>query len=111
MSFQLIDWYNKMDLIVCASKSEGGPMCILEAGGLGVPVLTSKVGLSREIINEHTGMFLPDTSPKTISEKIKFLDKNYNMRKYLSKNLREEIKNNWTYESRINEIKKVLKRF
>ena len=52
-------WYNNVDMIVSASESEGGPMLLLEAGAVGLPVITTNVGLAREIIqHKKNGMII-----------------------------------------------------
>lgn len=106
----LMSWYDKIDLLVCASKSEGGPMCILEAGARGTPVLTTKVGLSREIINNDTGTFLDGSSVDSIVEGLKFCAKNIDIINHRAINLRRAIFDNWTYDSRLHEIREVLKK-
>ncbi len=103
-------WYNRMDAIVCASKSEGGPMMLLEAGAVGVPVISTRVGLAREIIeDDFTGM-LVDWNAKSIANAISNISSNYGKSRFLAKNLNNEILNNWTYSARSNEIRKVLSR-
>lgn len=42
------EYYNSIDIYVCASKTEGTPMPILEAMAVGVPVITTDVGIVQE---------------------------------------------------------------
>lgn len=100
-------WYNSLDCVICASKSEGGPLMLLEAGAVGLPVITAKVGLAREIINKNTGIFVENK--ETIISAVKTLMKDKVMANYISNNLQKEILNNWTYEARLHEIKAILK--
>ena len=100
-------WYNSLDCVICASKSEGGPLMLLEAGAVGLPVITTKVGLAREIINKNTGIFIENK--ETIISAAKVLMKDKAMANYISSNLQKEVLKNWTYEARISEVKGVLK--
>ncbi len=50
-------YMKRSDLVVCLSKSEACPNCIIEPQILGVPVISTDFGSSKEfIINEKTGI-------------------------------------------------------
>lgn len=103
-------WYNGIDLLVCASKSEGGPLSILEAGSCGIPVISTPVGLVPEIIKDgENGFIVPHDKPEEFKKRILQLSQNPELRKKFGERLHETIINEWTYTSRIVEIKKVLK--
>lgn len=106
---QLNEWYNGLDAVVCASRSEGGPLMILEAGAVGIPVISVKVGLAREIIvNNKTGM-LTAWRPESIANAINILSIKRSNRDRMGKALQDEVLQNWTYEARLNEIRAILK--
>lgn len=105
---QLNFWYNTLDCVVCASKSEGGPMMILEAGAASVPVISTDVGLAREILVDKKNGLKVSPDIKSISRAIKILSSNKGLRDDFSHNLNKEIISNWTYESRIYEIRAAL---
>lgn len=106
---ELNKWYNKIDAVVCASKSEGGPLMLLEAGACAVPVITTPVGLAREIINDKKNGAVVDWNVNSISSAINFYKTDRNTRARYARRLHNEIKNNWTYEARIDEIRNILK--
>jgi hypothetical protein len=106
---QLNLWYNKLDAVVCASKSEGGPLMLLEAGAVGIPVISTPVGLSREIIvHNKTGM-VTEWSSESISNAINVLSASKSIRGRLGKALQGEVLRRWTYKARICEIKRALR--
>lgn len=45
---QMIEYYNQLDLYVCASKYEGTPNPVLESMACGVPVISTDVGVVRD---------------------------------------------------------------
>ena len=108
---QLNLWYNTLDCVVCASKSEGGPMMILEAGAASVPVISTDVGLVREILVDKKNGLKVSPDVKSISRAIKLLSSNKSLRSDLGRNLNKEIISNWTYESKVDEIRNLLNIF
>jgi glycosyltransferase involved in cell wall biosynthesis len=106
---ELSKWYNKLDMVICASKSEGGPSLILEAGACAIPVITTPVGLSREIVlHEKTGL-ITDWDEVAISDSINILANDRTLRARIAKSLHKRILNQWTYEKRVHEIRSMLK--
>ena len=45
------DMYAACDLYLCTSRHEGGPICILESSIMKVPILSTDVGISRDILH------------------------------------------------------------
>jgi hypothetical protein len=45
---EMQDFYDRVDLLLCTSVSEGGPLPVFEAVACGVPVLSTPVGLAGE---------------------------------------------------------------
>lgn len=104
-------WYNSLDCVICASKSEGGPLMLLEAGAVGIPVISTPVGLSREIINHNKNGIIVNWQPQSISAAVNILLAEKNNRERMGKELQSKIIRNWTYKSRIYEIKAILEEF
>jgi len=48
----IVDYYNVLDLYIVASRIEGGPKAVLESMACGVPIISTDVGLSPDVI-EH----------------------------------------------------------
>lgn len=62
------DMYAACDFYLCTSRIEGGPQCILEASAMRVPIFSTPVGISREIL--HKSQIIDPTSwmPHVISD-------------------------------------------
>ncbi len=50
--------YNVLDLYLITSRVEGGPLALLESMATGVPVITTKVGMAPEVINNSINGFI-----------------------------------------------------
>lgn len=53
------DLYRSCDAFVFPTLEEGGPQVTLEAGGCGVPVITTPMGASRMVEDDHNGLVVP----------------------------------------------------
>ena len=106
---RLNEWYNTLDVVVCASSSEGGPLLLLEAGAVGIPVISTPVGLAREIVKDRDTGLLVDWTSESISKAINLLSKDRNLRGTLGRRLQREVLKNWTYEARLDEVRAVFK--
>ncbi|ODS40454.1 hypothetical protein BEH94_05950 [Candidatus Altiarchaeales archaeon WOR_SM1_SCG] len=53
-------YYNALDLYLVTSREEGGPKAIVESMASGVPIVSTKVGMSPDIINDGYDGFLTD---------------------------------------------------
>jgi glycosyltransferase involved in cell wall biosynthesis len=47
------EFYDSIDLLVCTSSTEGGPLGVFEAVACGVPVISTSVGLVQEVDSIH----------------------------------------------------------
>lgn len=58
---EMVKWYRNLDLFVCTSTSEGGPLTPFEAASCGVPVLSTDIGSVRDWNLIHdVGLILPE---------------------------------------------------
>lgn len=56
---EMVDYYNELDVYVCASEAEGTPNGCMEAASCGVPILTTRVGMMPEFIEDgFNGYFI-----------------------------------------------------
>lgn len=71
---QMPDYYADIDILVCVSKSEGTPNPLLEAMACGVPIVTTDVGIAREIFGPLQSAFiLPDRSIASLQHALRKL--------------------------------------
>lgn len=93
------DYYKELELYVCASKTEGTPLPVLEAMACGVPIVSTDVGIVKEALgNEQSNYILSERSKEELKNKIKDLCENSQKLKMLSKENLEQIKK-WSWEN------------
>lgn len=99
------DFYNSIDIYVCASETEGGPNPILETLCCGVPIISTDVGYVPDVLGEKQRDFiLKERSKEELKEKIKKLINNKKVFRELSiENLRQAEK--YTYDVIANEFR------
>lgn len=80
---QMVDYYSKIDVLICASKCEGTPNPVLEAMACGVPIISTNVGIVSEalgkkqqeyILEERTKECMKEKIIKLIHEKDKIIE-------------------------------------
>lgn len=58
--FEIVDAYRALDLYLMTSREEGGPKSILECAATGVPLVSSRVGMAPDVIEDGRTGFLVD---------------------------------------------------
>lgn len=90
---EMPNFYNSIDLYVCASKTEGTPLTVLEAMAMGIPVISTDVGIVLEAFGKEEQQYiLKERSKEALKEKIKQLIENKQHFKTLSNENLEQIK-------------------
>lgn len=99
------DYYNSIDLYICASKNEGTPNPVLESMASGVPIVSTNVGIVRDALGERQKEFiLKERTKEALKEKVLELINNKERFKVLSKeNLKQ--REEWTWEKKCNQFK------
>ena len=94
------DYYNSIDIYVCASLTEGTPNPVLEAMACGVPILSTDVGIVKDLFGPLQREFIVKdrTSPEFL-EKLTKLVVNPELRERLSLENLESVKG-WSCESK-----------
>lgn len=95
---QMPNYYNKIDVYICASKTEGTPEPVLEAMACGVPIISTNVGIVPEAFGEkQKGFILEQRTKEELKNKIKELLNNKKLFEELSFENLEQIKS-WDWK-------------
>jgi len=100
---QMADYYNKIDIYVCMSKTEGLNNCIMEAGASGVPVITTKTGAVEEMITNNVNGFIIDRNVHDLSDRILLFKNHIDKIEEFGNLFMENIRKNWSWNTKINE--------
>jgi glycosyltransferase involved in cell wall biosynthesis len=90
---------NQFDLFLMTSEREGGPTSVLEAMLIGVPVVSTQVGVIQEvIIPGESGFYAPVKEPKQLAAKVIELLDDEMLQEKCSKNAKYLIENEFNSE-------------
>ena len=91
---ELSELYKLVDVTVINSKIEGGPYSLLESLSSGVPVISTRVGMSLDILkNNYNGYLINHNDSIALKKKINLLFKKRNLLNSISKNCRKSVIN------------------
>lgn len=103
---EMVNYYSKIDIYVCASKSEGTPNPVLESMACGVPIISTNVGIVSEAFGKKQKEFiLEERSKECLKEKIKYLLNNLDQFNELSIENQKSIEG-WTWKKISYKMKK-----
>lgn len=92
------DFYKGISLYLVPDKFAGGPVPVLEAGAMGIPVVCSNAGLCGEIIkNNHNGLLIKDQDE--FEKSIVYMKHNPKERIRMGNNLRDYIREYRTWNA------------
>ena len=107
---QMPEFYNNADVHVCMSKTEGLNNPIMEAGAMGLPVISTRCGAAEEMIEDGVNGFLINRDVDSLKEALIKM-KDYNLRANMADRFYEEIMTNWTWKVRIEDFRKMFNLF
>ncbi|MFH0975660.1 MAG: glycosyltransferase [Spirochaetota bacterium] len=107
------EFYNSLDLYICASKSEGAPRPVLEAAACGVPTLSVDVGIVPELIENNVNGFIVERTQEAFFNKLKYIIKNKDMLPEMGMKVREKMEKEFNWKNIIHQwtdfFKKAIK--
>lgn len=96
---EMVNYYNAIDIYLCASDAEGTPNPILEAMACGLPVITTDVGIVPQLFGPEQKKFILNVrSVQALKEALIILIKNPEQRVQLSNENLKQIQG-WTREA------------
>ncbi|WP_193310627.1 glycosyltransferase family 4 protein [Halorubrum halophilum] len=104
------EMYNLASVFCRPSYSEGLPLTMLEAMASGVPPVVTPIAGVPEVVTDHeTGVLVEPGNPDAVARAIIELFDDVELRKRLSKNSREYVTENLTWEQRTEKVIQVYK--
>lgn len=105
---EVIEILSISNLFVNPSYSEGLPTTVLEAGAVGLPVIATDVGGTKEvIINKKTGLLVKPKNIGSLKDAINKLLENKSLSNKFSRNLNRLIKKEYSYKNMITKFNEV----
>lgn len=102
------NYLSAFDYFLLSSIKEGLPYCILEAGSLGVPVITTNVGGIPEVVtNLKEGFLITPRKPREIKQALLYINEHPEETKIYAKNLKEKIKTKYSFDAMLHKIKEL----
>lgn len=88
------------DIGVLSSVSEGLPVSLLEYGITGLPVVVTNVGQCAEVLeNGKYGIIVPSNNPESLSNALKSLIQNEDLRKAMGAKFKEHVESQYGYKN------------
>ncbi len=98
------------DILVNPSYGEGLPTAVLEAGAMGLAVVATDVGGTKEIIDNGSNGFLVKAGDvKVLREKIGLLVRNAKLRDKFGKALQKAVRDKFDWDKTVVKLERVLK--
>jgi glycosyltransferase involved in cell wall biosynthesis len=101
------EFYNKIDVYVCFSKSEGLHNGTMESGCFCVPVVSTKCGGSEEMIQDKVSGLLIERNEQSLIDALETM-KNKELRESMGNEFYKEIMTNWTWEKKVEDYRKMF---
>ena len=100
-------FYNKIDVYVCMSQTEGLCNPIMEAGAMGIPVISTKSGAAEEMVFDGHNGFLIERSELALIEALTKM-RDPDLRKSMGNMMEEEIVVNWSWDKKVKEYEEMF---
>lgn len=98
----LESYYKMADIFLYPSKYENFGQPLIEAGAHGLPIVTTPVGVARDIVIDGETGYLTSDDPKAISEGIHLL-RDSNLRRQMGSQIKNLIREKFNWENIMNQ--------
>jgi glycosyltransferase involved in cell wall biosynthesis len=100
------EYLSAFDIFLLSSTKEGLPYAILEAGSVGLPVISTSVGGIPEVIqNLENGLLIAPGRPQQISNALVYIEEHSQIKEQMAAKFKEKINSEYSFESIIQKIK------
>ncbi|MGY8766234.1 MAG: glycosyltransferase family 4 protein, partial [Nitrospinaceae bacterium] len=99
---ELSKWYSQGDIFVYPSLYENFGQPILEAAAAGLPIISTSVGVAKEIIKDNETGFIFNGKSQELADRINLL-KDHNLRKKMGSAVKEKVRKLFGWEKVINQ--------
>ena len=96
---EMVEYYQRLDLYLCTSRTEGGPHPLLEASACGVPIISTKVGHAPELIEQGVNGFLTERDVQSIRHHVVKLRDDPDLRYEMGKKARMTVERDWHWDN------------
>lgn len=95
---EMVNFYQSLDAYICTSRTEGGPHPLLEASSCGIPVISTRVGIAPDLIENNNNGILINRSINSIIKALTLLKDNPELRRNMAIKAREVIEHSWEWD-------------
>jgi len=95
---EMVPFYQGLDAYICASRTEGGPHTLLEAGACGIPVISTRVGIAPDLIRTEKNGLLVERTVQAIRAAVIELRDERDLRIQMGKTARTIICSHWSWD-------------
>lgn len=101
---EMPEYYNNIDIYICASRTEGTPNTVLEAMACGVPIVSTNVGIVPEVFGEEQKKYIINRTKEDLKSKIiELINNKEKMIKLSEENLKQI--QAWSWENKAMQFK------
>jgi len=93
-------YYQGVDVYLCASTTEGSQGPLVEAGASGCALISTRVGIAEELIEEGVNGFLVEGSVEAFAERLAWCRDHPERTREMGRKARESVIRNWTWSRR-----------
>jgi hypothetical protein len=97
---EMPSFYNRIDVYVCMSKTEGLCNPLMEAGAMGIPIISTRSGAAEEMIHDGEGGFLVERTESALKDALGKIQDPL-LRRSMGDRMRKEVAENWSWDVRI----------
>lgn len=109
LSYQeMPDFYNEIDVYICASVTEGTPNPVLEAASCGKALLSTQVGVVPMLLQDGVNGLVIQRDIADIREKICILRDNRELCQQMGQENREIVEREWDWSKRTSVFKEIF---